>query len=186
MSENPTTFHFIVSTPFGEAAIIFRQKPFLIIEILLPRSSQKKLKAAFKCGNRGKPGSHHKAIKLAKSIEGYFKGTIDPTSWPPWEWMDLNGLTVLQQSVLLATAAIPFGKVSTYKKIAEAIDRPRACRFVGTTLAKNPYPILIPCHRVIRSDSSVGQFGGGPDLKRKLIAREAKFAAVNSSETLEI
>jgi len=182
MSENWTTFHLIVPTPFGEAAIIFRQKPFFIIEILLPRSSKKKLMGALKRGHWGKSGSHQKAIKLAKSIAGYFKGKIDPASWPPWEWMDLNGLTRLQQSVLAATAAIPYGKVSTYKKIAEAIERPRACRFVGTTLAKNPYPILIPCHRVIRSDLSIGQFGGGTALKQKLITLEARQAEANYSQ----
>jgi methylated-DNA-[protein]-cysteine S-methyltransferase len=75
--------------------------------------------------------------------------------------------------VLRARAAIPHGTVKTYKDIAIAIDRPWAYRFVGTTLANNPFPGVVPCHRVIRSDSTLGQFGGGTDLKRKLIGLEA-------------
>jgi len=116
--------------------------------------------------------------RLSGFIRGYFNGKVDPKHWPPWEWLDLNGLTALQQSVLHATAAIPYGSVCTYGQLAAAIDRPRAGRFVGTALAKNPFPILIPCHRVIRSDGSVGQFGGGPDLKKKLIEREAALVSV--------
>lgn len=85
----------------------------------------------------------------------------------------MGGLTRLQQSVLAATASIPCGELRSYKDIAEAIDRPRAYRFVGTTLGENPFPIVIPCHRVIRSDGSYGQFGGGTDLKRKMIELEA-------------
>ena len=60
----------------------------------------------------------------------------------------------------------PFALIKTFL--------PRAYRFVVTTLANNPFPILIPCHRVIRSDSSFGQFGGGTDLKRKMIELEAE------------
>jgi len=91
----------------------------------------------------------------------------------------MAGLTPLQQLVLRATTDIPYGSVRSYKQIAEAIHRPRAYRFVGSTLAKNPFPILIPCHRVIRSDSSLGQFGGGTDLKRELIDLEAQFCLKN-------
>ncbi|MBW1836306.1 MAG: MGMT family protein [Deltaproteobacteria bacterium] len=83
------------------------------------------------------------------------------------------GLTNLQQSVLVATTKIPYGDLRSYQAIAVTIGRPRAYRSVGSALAKNPFPILIPCHRVIRSDNSIGQFGGGA-LKRKLIELEAK------------
>ena len=85
----------------------------------------------------------------------------------------MGGLTRLQQSVLAATADIPYGELRSYKEVAEAVHCPRAYRFVGTTLAKNTFPIVIPCHRVIRSDGSFGQFGGGTDLKRKMIELEA-------------
>ena len=180
MSENPTVRHFVFQTPFGKGAFVFRETPFTILEVLLPRSSLEKLREALKRCNWGKPGIHPQAERLSKFISGYFNGKVEPKLWPPWEWLDLSGLTALQRSVLYATAAIPFGSVRTYGQVAAAIDRPRACRFVGTTLAKNPYPILIPCHRVIRSDGSVGQFGGGADLKTKLIEREAAFVSAQS------
>lgn len=94
----------------------------------------------------------------------------------------MAGLTPLQQLVLKATTDIPYASVRSYKQIAEAIHRPWAYRFVGSALAKNPFPILMPCQRVIRSDSSLGQFGGGTDLKRKLIDLEAQFATKKNDE----
>ncbi|MEA3436138.1 MAG: MGMT family protein [Thermodesulfobacteriota bacterium] len=111
-------------------------------------------------------------MKTAEKIKAFFKGTAIK---PPWEWMDMAGLAPLQQLVLRATVDIPYGSVRSYKQIAEAISQPRAYRFVGSSLAKNPFPILIPCHRVIRSDSSLGQFGGGTDPKKELIEMEKKF-----------
>ena len=84
------------------------------------------------------------------------------------------GLTNFQQSVLVATTKIPYGALRSYQAIAVTIGRPRAYRAVGSALAKNPFPILIPCHRVIRSDNSIGQFGGGTALKQRLIELEAK------------
>ena len=160
-------------------AIVFRKKPFSIVEIVLPRPNRDELFQALKRGDWGRRGTHPNVEKLSKAITGYFRGKIDPAKLPPWEWLDMTGFTNLQQSVLFATAAIPYGKVSTYKHIAEAVFRPRASRFVGTTLANNPYPLLIPCHRVIRSDKTVGQYGGGTVLKKKLIELESRNTAEN-------
>lgn len=96
---------------------------------------------------------------------------------PSWEWLDAGGLTELQKLVYSATAKIPYGKLSSYKEIAEVINRPNAYRFVGTTLAKNPFPILIPCHRVIRSNNTIGRFAGGKNLKIKMIELEKEIVA---------
>jgi len=76
------------------------------------------------------------------------------------------------QRVLRANHAIPRGKVSTYKLIATHLENPRAARAVGTALATNPFPIVIPCHRVIRSDGTLGGYGGGLEMKRKLLEME--------------
>lgn len=102
---------------------------------------------------QAKAGAHSNALKIEQRIEEYFKG---PPIKHPWEWMDIAGLTQLQQLVLRATADIPYGFVSSYKQIAKAIHRPHAYHFAGSALAKNPFPILIPCYRVIPSDSSLG------------------------------
>jgi len=166
------TYHIIFATRFGHASVIYRQKPFAAIKIFLPCKDRESLVEAVETEGCGDPGSHYKAVIVKELIIDYFKGK--PIQ-PPWEWMDMGGLTKLQKSVLVATADIPYRELRSYKEIAENVNRPRAYRFVGTTLANNPFPILIPCHRVIRSDASFGQFGGGTDLKRKLIELEARY-----------
>lgn len=85
---------------------------------------------------------------------------------------DLRELTDFQAEVLRATQAIPRGEVRPYSWIARRINRPRAVRAVGTALATNPVPLLIPCHRVVRSDGSVGEYIFGTELKRHLLHAE--------------
>ena len=157
-------------TLLGHMAVIYRVAPFAVIKILLPSQDKKGLINAAETFGRQYNGFHDNAVELKKSITDYFKGKQVS---PSWEWLETGGLTELQQSVLARTADIPYGELRSYKDIATAVGRTRAYRFVGTTLANNPFPILIPCHRVIRSDGSFGRFGGGSDLKRKLIELEA-------------
>jgi len=167
--------HLIFSTSFGKAVVVYRQSPFSIVKIVLPRSNRKMFIESSGISNYGKPGSHQKALLLSGLLIHYFNGKQIDVPGSAREWMDTSGLTPLQKSVLTATFDIPYGKLSSYKKIAEAVGRPKAYRFVGTTLAKNRFPIIIPCHRVIRSDGSLGRFAGGEDLKQKLIELEAKY-----------
>ncbi len=162
-----------MKTSFGFAALLYRENPFEIVKMLLPRPNKKELVNSIDRVDWGKSGAHQEAVAISKSILGYFMGRPVPDDWPPLAKMDMGALTELQKSVLFATAAIPYGELRAYKEIARAVNRPLAYRFVGTTLAKNPFPILIPCHRVIRSDLSPGQYGGGADLKKKLIRLEA-------------
>jgi O-6-methylguanine DNA methyltransferase len=86
---------------------------------------------------------------------------------------DLRELTPFERDVLLKTAQIPRGQVRTYGWVAREIGRPAAVRAVGTALANNPIPVLIPCHRVIRSDGVIGNYGaGGPDAKKEILFKE--------------
>jgi len=166
------TYHLIFKTHFGHTAVIYREKPFAVIKIFLPRADREGLVKTIEALGWKDAGFHDRAFIVKESIIDYFKGK---PILPPWGLMDMSGLTKLQQSVLFATAEIPYGELKSYKEIAHAVNRPRAYRFVGTTLANNPFPALIPCHRVIRSDGSFGRFGGGSDLKRKLIELEARY-----------
>ena len=84
--------------------------------------------------------------------------------------------TEFQQSVWRALRQIPYGETTTYAKIAEQIGRPSAVRAVGAANGANPIPIVIPCHRVIGSSGSMTGFGGGIDVKRQLLALEARKA----------
>ena len=85
---------------------------------------------------------------------------------------DLSGRTLFEQDVLGTALEIPPGEVRPYSWIAHRINRPRAVRAVGTALGHNPVPVLIPCHRVIRSDGDMGQYGFGRGLKRQLLDGE--------------
>ena len=88
--------------------------------------------------------------------------------------VDLAGLSPFQQHVLRACRDIPFGRVWTYRQLAEHVGHARACHAVGAALARNPVPLIIPCHRVVHSDGTLGGFSamGGTRLKRRLLAHE--------------
>ena len=107
--------------------------------------------------------------KVADEIEAFLQGedvsfSLDKTR--------LDTRTVFQQEVLRAEHGIPRGYVSTYKRIAGHLGRPTSARAVGMALATNPFPIIIPCHRAIRSDGSLGGYQGGLEMKRKLLEME--------------
>ncbi len=76
-----------------------------------------------------------------------------------------------QKDVLHEVVEIPYGEVRTYKQISEAIDS-KAYRAVGTAIGKNPLPIIIPCHRVVKSDLKVGGFFGGTEMKKEILENE--------------
>jgi O-6-methylguanine DNA methyltransferase len=87
--------------------------------------------------------------------------------------VDLYGLTGFERSVLTKTMEIPYGEVRPYAWVAREIGRPRAVRAVGSALAENPIPFVIPCHRVVRTDGHIGEYGaGGPEAKRAVLATE--------------
>ena len=86
--------------------------------------------------------------------------------------LHLADCSAFQRRVLLAEHGIPRGWVSTYGRIAEQVGVPRGARAVGGALARNPFPIVIPCHRAIRADGRLGGFQGGAGMKRALLALE--------------
>jgi O-6-methylguanine DNA methyltransferase len=87
--------------------------------------------------------------------------------------LDLRGHTAFEVAVWSKALEIPRGEVRPYGWIAAEIGRPRAVRAVGTALAHNPVPLVVPCHRVVRSDGFIGQYSmGGPDAKRRILAAE--------------
>lgn len=87
--------------------------------------------------------------------------------------VDLRSVTSFQESVLRAAARIPKGEVRPYAWLAHEVQRPRAVRAVGSTMARNPVPLIIPCHRVVRSDGHIGAYSlGGPHNKQELLSNE--------------
>jgi O-6-methylguanine DNA methyltransferase len=86
---------------------------------------------------------------------------------------DLRGLSEFEQAVLLKALEIPRGEVRPYGWVAREIGRPRAVRAVGSALGRNPVPLLIPCHRVVRSDGTLGAYSlGGTEAKRAVLTAE--------------
>ena len=87
--------------------------------------------------------------------------------------LDLRGRTEFETAVLMKALEIPRGEVRPYGWVAAEIGRPRAVRAVGTALAHNPVPLVVPCHRVVRSDGTIGQYSlGGSTAKRTILAAE--------------
>ena len=86
--------------------------------------------------------------------------------------VDFGLCSDFQHKVLLAEYGIPRGRVSTYNRIAKHIGSPKASRAVGNALATNPFPLIIPCHRAVRSDGSLGGYQGGVEMKRRHLEME--------------
>jgi len=100
--------------------------------------------------------------------------TKGETSGLPIDW---TGIGEFQREVLTECATIPSGSVRSYGWIAETIDNPGSVRAVGTALARNPIPLLVPCHRVVRSNGAIGQYAWGPEMKHKILVREGAILA---------
>ena len=88
-----------------------------------------------------------------------------------------KALTSFEWQALKAALTIPLGQTRSYQWVANKIGRPKAVRAVGSALRKNPYPLIIPCHRVIKSDGTFGRYAGKMDGKKaKLLAIEQTIA----------
>jgi methylated-DNA-[protein]-cysteine S-methyltransferase len=88
------------------------------------------------------------------------------------EPLNLSGATAFQRRVWLAVRDIPYGETRSYSQIARQVGSPKAARAVGQAMATNPLPIVVPCHRVIGNDGDLRGFGGGLDLKRRMLEME--------------
>ena len=101
--------------------------------------------------------------KLSKALETHKLGSLP---------VDLDSLSDFQRAVLLKTAEIPPGEVRPYSWVAREIGKPGALRAVGTALGRNPIAVLIPCHRVVKSDGTIGNYAFGPSVKKDLLEAE--------------
>lgn len=109
-------------------------------------------------------------LPLKKALKRYFSGDEMNFSFR----FDLLWGTPFQRRVWNAMRKIPYGQTRSYKWLAQRIGNPTKARAVGQACGSNPLPILIPCHRVIKSDGGLGGFGGGLHIKRKLLELESQ------------
>ncbi len=91
--------------------------------------------------------------------------------------LDLRTVTGFRRKVVEGLGEIPYGSTETYAQVARRVDNPAAVRAVGSACSHNPLPIVLPCHRVVRSDGSVGQYLGGAEVKAELLRLEAEHSA---------
>lgn len=109
---------------------------------------------------------------FASQIDKYLEGKL--TKFDRLDLLDPIG-TDFQKAVWKALLEIPYGKTISYKVIGEKIENPKAYQAIGSAVGKNPILVLIPCHRVIKSDGSLGGFAYGSDLKKKLLEIEGNI-----------
>ena len=105
----------------------------------------------------------------ARELEEYFAGRRMVFDLP----LDLRLSSGFRRTVLTHLPSIAFGTTASYAAVAAASGSPRAVRAVGTACATNPLPVVVPCHRVVRSDGTIGQYVGGAEAKRSLLTLEA-------------
>lgn len=106
---------------------------------------------------------------VARELEEYFAGARTLFDVP----LDFRLATGFRREVLTHLPEIGYGKTASYASVARAAGSPRAVRAVGTACATNPLPVIVPCHRVVRSDGTVGGYVGGPEAKNTLLRLEA-------------
>ncbi|MGA2102376.1 MAG: methylated-DNA--[protein]-cysteine S-methyltransferase [Candidatus Sulfotelmatobacter sp.] len=115
--------------------------------------------------------SSNELAPYTRELEEYFAGTRRAFDFP----LDLRG-TDFQVACWRALLAIPYGETRTYADIARAVGRPQGFRAVGMANNRNPVAIVVPCHRVIASDGTLCGYGGGLDIKRKLLELEGALS----------
>jgi methylated-DNA-[protein]-cysteine S-methyltransferase len=106
--------------------------------------------------------------EIRRELAEYFEGRRTRFEVP----VDRRLIRGIARDVLRVTSRIPFGRTATYTEVADRIGRPRAARAVGNALGSNPIPIVIPCHRVLRSGGALGGYGGGVERKQLLLDLE--------------
>lgn len=164
-------YYILLPSPLGMVGIVWKtgDKEPKICRIFLP-ALHPSVEALIQSSYPGIPLLSCRPIAaIAKRILRFLEG--EDVSFG-LDAITLERCPPFQQRVLLSESKIPRGFVSTYGRIAEHLGCPLSARAVGQALANNPFPIIIPCHRAIRSNGNPGGFQGGQEMKRALLARE--------------
>jgi methylated-DNA-[protein]-cysteine S-methyltransferase len=175
----------VMSDPAAPVTIFWCEIPSAVGSLLLAGTQTHLKYVHFQCGPRPL-GPHpdwqaaaEPFARAAAQLAEYFDGTrrrfeldVDPAG------------TAFQLRVWRALACVPYGSVVSYGELARRIGQPQACRAVGLANGANPLPIIIPCHRVIGADGALTGFGGGLDIKRRLLAHERRLLGEELQLTL--
>ena len=161
----------IQSTLYGPVVIIWRayKSTVKIVRVLLSNPAATATKRVSELCPDAHESSCDEIDSLSTAICRFFEGV--PIDFG-LDVADLSLCGEFQQRVLRAEHAIPRGRVSTYKLIASHLGVHSGARAVGNALANNPFPLIVPCHRAIRSDYGLGGYQGGIGMKRSLLTKE--------------
>ena len=174
----------IAATPAGIGKVVLPRGSRRVVEAELARDAR---------GSNGRPSkpprSRPKAdqrqnvkqnLKHARQqLETFLAGTRRDLDVP----MDLSGGSLFQRRVWLTARRIPFGRARSYQWVATRVGGRRYARAVGHALGANPIPIIVPCHRVVAHDGSLGGFSGGLRTKRRLLALEGTLRQLGGKVT---
>lgn len=162
----------ITATPFGPLVTIWRRGESgapKVARIFISGPDESAIEKASKIFPDIRTGS---CVSMDRFISLIVKSLSGKAVRFSLDIIDLSLCRRFQESVLRAEHSIPRGKVSTYGIIASHLGKTGGARAVGNSLAENPFPIVVPCHRAIRSDGSLGGYQGGTGMKRALLDLE--------------
>ncbi|MGR3317893.1 MAG: methylated-DNA--[protein]-cysteine S-methyltransferase [Candidatus Anammoxibacter sp.] len=155
------------NSPIGNIKVVGTSKAICYVWIIQDSFSKFEKVVSSRFGS--KPIKDRSALKEAEdAFQRYFDGTLKRFDLP----LDISTGTQFQKRVWTVLKDIPFGQVRSYKWVAEKTGNPCACRAVGSANGKNPIPVIIPCHRVVRTNGNLGGFSSGIDIKKSLLRHE--------------
>ncbi|MFM8551312.1 MAG: methylated-DNA--[protein]-cysteine S-methyltransferase [Nitrospiraceae bacterium] len=174
----------IFKTRWGWASVA--ASPLGVCALRLPESSRSRLEASLRrdhlldgtLGGTGAGTESGAALRHLKAAQASLVRYLAGDRLPLRLTLDAAGGTPFQQAVWRALQRIPYGAVRSYGWVAQAIGRPHASRAVGGACGANPVPILVPCHRVVAGNGSLGGFSCGLDAKERLLKLEGSWAQV--------
>jgi methylated-DNA-[protein]-cysteine S-methyltransferase len=176
----------VLASPFGPVHVAATRMAVVGIELRTTRAAfeaslARRGLAQPRAAHRESPGDRRLLDRAISELDDYFDGRRRSFDLP----IDLRGRSTWDRRALEAVRAIPFGQVASYGRVATAIGSHGAARAVGGAVGRNPIGLLVPCHRIIAGDGSIGGYGGAwsgdqrelQELKRRLLALEGVVVA---------
>ncbi len=165
-------------TSFGVGRLVFEED--LPVELDLPAPGRRASESEPRRGGAGRVGFEHdgsderdgKPSRWGDLLARYFAGEQVAFPLDLERFLDAYGFTAFERDVLRALSRVPYGRAVSYGDLAAAAGRPHAYRAAGSVMARNPLPVILPCHRVVHSDGSLGRYGDDPSWKPRLLRLE--------------
>lgn len=157
----------VVSSPVGPVTVVEGERGVIAVEFGAPSAEALGARLAAGLGEQVELEKRAR-LRATTEIAEYFRSRRRTFGVP----IDLSLANDFQRRVLQRLARVGFGQLTTYGELAKSVGKPGAARAVGVAMAKNPLPILVPCHRVVASNGSLGGFSGGLEVKRRLHRHE--------------